>query len=486
MGIRQSLIKWLGGEQKMSSLELFREIYGGRETSSGIKVTAETALECTAALACTRVLANGVCQVPFRVYKDDAGAKRVQVEHPVNVALYRRPNSWQTAYEFRETMMFHLVLCGNAFVFVNRIGSKRQVRELILIEPHRVEVEQRPDYSLIYKVKGKEGEEKVFPQEAIWHLRAPSWNSWAGMEGVKLARNSIGLSIALERNHANMHKNGVTTTGLLSVKDALGPEQYQFLSKWLAAYENGGERYQKPMILDRGATFTPMQQTGVDAQHLETRKYQIEEVCRAFGVMPIMVGYSDKAATYASAEQMFLAHVVHTLSPWYERIEQSADVNLLTPDEVAAGYYTKFTPNALMRGAAADRAEFYAKGLGAGNGKGWLTQNDVRALEEMDRIDDPEADKLPQPPVAAPVAEPIVQEPTKAEGLTGADLLKAFQAAPAPVVNVDVHSPDVKAGDIKVDVHAHMPKRGPVERTVTSYDEKGRIVGMTEREMDDA
>jgi HK97 family phage portal protein len=486
MGIRQSLIKWLGGEQKMSSLELFREIYGGRETSSGIKVTAESALECTVALACTRVLANGVCQIPFRVYKDEGGAKQVQVAHPVNVALYRRPNSWQTAYEFRETMMFHLVLCGNAFVFVNRVGAKREIRELILIEPGRVEVEQLPDYRLVYKVKGKEGKAKIIPQDAIWHLRAPSWNAWMGMEGVALARNSIGLSIALERSHATMHKSGAATTGLLSVKDALGPEQYQFLAKWLTAYENGGERYQKPMILDRGATFTPMQQTGIDAQHLETRKYQIEEICRAFGVMPIMVGYSDKAATYASAEQMFLAHVVHTLSPWYERLEQSADVNLLTPQEVEAGYYTKFTPNALMRGAAADRAEFYAKGLGAGNGKGWLTQNDVRALEEMDRVDDPEADKLPQPPVAAPVAEPSAVEPAKSAGMTGAELKEAFQAMPAPVVNVDVHSPDVKAGDIKIDVHAHMPKRGPIEKTVTAYDEQGRIVGMTERETDDA
>jgi HK97 family phage portal protein len=486
MGIRQSLIKWLGGEQKMSSLELFREIYGGRESSSGIAVNAETALECTVSLACTRVLANGVCQVPFRVYLDKGGAKQVQADHPVNVALYRRPNSWQTAYEFRETMMYHLVLCGNAFVFVNRVGKKREVRELILIEPHRVTVEQQADYRLVYKVRGKkDGEETIFPQESIWHLRAPSWNSWMGMEGVKMARNSIGLALALERSHATMHKSGASVTGLLAMKEALGPEQYQFLAKWLASYENGGERYQKPMILDRGATFTPMQQTGIDAQHLETRKYQIEEVCRAFGVMPIMVGYSDKAATYASAEQMFLAHVVHTLAPWYERIEQSADVNLLTPDEVAAGYYTKFTPNALMRGAAKDRAEFYAKGLGAGNGKGWLTQNDVRSLEEMDRIDDPEADKLPQPPVAA-APEPPAAEPVKSEGMTGAELKEAIQAMPAPIVNVDVHAPEVKAGNVKVDVHAHIPKRGPVEKTVTAYDENGRIVGMTEREMDDA
>jgi phage portal protein BeeE len=118
--------------------------------------------------------------------------------------------------------------------------------------------------------------------------------------------------------------------------------------------------------------------------------------------MPIMVGFSDKAATYASAEQMFLAHVVHTLMPWYQRIEQSADVNLLTEAQRMAGMYVKLNPNALMRGAAKDRAEYYAKALGSGGTKGWMTQNDVRSLEEMDRSDDPEADMLPQPTTSKP------------------------------------------------------------------------------------
>jgi phage portal protein BeeE len=131
--------------------------------------------------------------------------------------------------------------------------------------------------------------------------------------------------------------------------------------------------------------------------------------------MPIMVGQSDKAATYASAEQMFLAHVVHTLMPWYQRIEQSADVNLLSEEQRNAGFYTKLNPNALMRGAATDRAEYYAKGLGSGGGKGWLTQNDVRSFEDMDKSDDPKADELPQPvekpaPIDKPQTDPASEE----------------------------------------------------------------------------
>lgn len=485
MGFRQTLIRWLGGEQKMSSLELFREVYGGRESRAGVAVTPETALEVSTVLSCVRVIANGVSQVPFRLYVGDGNTREVAKDHSLSGLLYRRPNKWQTSYEFRETLVFHLLLLGNAFVFVNRVGSERKVSELIALNPATVTVERRDDLSLVYRVRSEKGPETVFPADSIWHLRGPSWNGWMGMEAIRYARDAIGLSIALERSHAELHKNGVSSSGLLSVKDPLSPEQYEFLSAWLQRYEIGGDRYQKAMLLDRDAKFTATQMTGVDSQHLETRKHQIEEICRAFGVMPIMVGHADKTATYASAEQMFLAHVVHTLSPWYERIEQSADVNLLTPAEIEKGYYTKFSPNALMRGAAKDRAEFYAKGLGTGNGKGWLTQNDVRALEEMDRIDDPEADKLPQPPAPAIAAEPVPPAPAKSDGLTGAELKAAIEAMPAPVVNVDVHAPEVKAGDVKVDVHAHIPKRGAVEKTVTAYDEDGRIIGMTEREIEE-
>src|SRR5690606_27452958 len=120
----------------------------------------------------------------------------------------------------------------------------------------------------------------------------------------------------------------------------------------------------KPIIVDDAAKYASMAMSAVDQQLIETRKHQIEEICREFGVMPIMVGHADKTATYASAEQMFLAHVVHTLAPWYQRIEQSADVNLLSEEDLAEGYYTKFTPSALMRGAASDRAAFYTAALG--------------------------------------------------------------------------------------------------------------------------
>lgn len=398
--------RWFGREEKASSsLELFREIYGGRESRSGVSVNASTALEVTTVLACCRVIAEGVSQVPFRVFQDTDAGRRTATEHPLYRVLYRRPNPWQTSFEFRETLALHTVLTGNAYCFINRVGSAREVRELIPIEPRRMSVEQRPDMTLTYKVSSDNGETRVFSADAIWHLRGPSWNSWSGLDATQKARDAIGLAIALEQGQSDFQKNGAKTSGMYSVKEKLSPEKYAMLRAWFEDEVAKTGSY-RPLILDQDGKYTPFTMTGVDQQLLETRRHQVEEICRAFRVMPIMIGQSDKAATYASAEQMFLAHVVHTLMPWYERIEQSADVNLLSETDIAAGYYTKFTPNALMRGAAKDRGEFYAKALGSGGSKGWMTQNDVRALEELDRIADPEADKLAQPAGQAPAETP--------------------------------------------------------------------------------
>jgi HK97 family phage portal protein len=384
-----------------SSLDLFREVYGATASRSGTTVDWARALEVATVLACCRVVAEGVSQVPWRVYQNVNGSRKVATDHPLYQRIYRRPNSWQTSFEFRETIVFHMMLTSNAFVFVNRVGIAREVRELIPIEPGRVTVEQLPDYRLQYRVRGRDGGSQVFPADAIWHLRGASWNSWLGMDAMKLARESIGLTMALEQSQAALSKNGGRVGGLVSIEGNLTDEKYHQLRAWIDTNYGGAENVGKWMIMDRSSKFTPMVMTGVDAQHLETRKFQIEEICREFRVMPIMVGHADKTATYASSEQMFLAHVVHTLLPWYQRLEMSGDVNLLSESDIAAGYYTKFSPNALMRGAAADRSEFYAKALGSGGGKGWMTQNEVRDAEEIDRSDEPEADQLPQPATSA-------------------------------------------------------------------------------------
>lgn len=379
------------GRKNASALDVervYRDVYGVRGSATGKDVNVKTALEVSTVLACIRVISEGVAQVPLKVFQESAdGKSRMPAkEHPLYNVLHRRPNPWQTSYEFRETLVLHAVLTGNFFAFINRVRG--QVVELVPFEPSQVTVKRADDYTLTYEVTTKGNNRQVFPAETIWHVRGPSWNTWMGLESVYLAREAIGLAMATEEHHAKLHKHGARPGGVYSVEGTLAPEQYKKLAEWVEKNQGGSENAFRTMILDRNAKFQQIAMTGVDSQHLETRRYQVEEICRHFRVMPIMVGYSDKTATYASAEQMFLAHVVHTLSPWYERIEQSIDANLLTDADAANGLYAKFVEEGLLRGALADTATY----LTQLTTNGIMTRNEARAkldLNPLDGLDEP-------------------------------------------------------------------------------------------------
>jgi HK97 family phage portal protein len=354
---------------------------GGQDSLAGRAVNRTTALQVTAVLACCIVLAQGVAQVPFklkRMRKDGKGADDA-TDHPLFRILNRRPNSFQTSFEFRETLMLHLALCQNAFVYISRVGGR--IFELIPIEPGRVTVTQGNDLSLVYSITGVDNRTRAFSQKDIWHLRGMSWNGWMGLETIRLAREAIGLSLALEEAHSLLHANGVQPSGTYSVDGTLEEGSMRKLAGWIKANAAAGNRG-NPLILDNGAKWLQQQMTGVDSQHLETRRYQVEDICRAFNVKPIMIGQADKAATYASAEQMFLAHVVHTLGPWYERWEQSADVNLLLDDE--PDLFCEFTVQGLMRGDYKSRQE----GLNIQRRAGVINADEWRALEGMNPRED--------------------------------------------------------------------------------------------------
>lgn len=382
-----------------SSLDLFRLLGGWMTTSSGASVSHKTALQVSAVFACARVIAEGIAQVPFKLYRQEGDRKNPATDHPLYRVLYRKPNTWMTSFELRETMALHAVLTGDAIAFVNR-DLRGNIRELIPIPPGNVEVKQKSDYELVYKVTSPSGKVQDFPQQAIWHWRGPSWDAVVGLDAVRLAREAIGLAIATEASQARMQADGAAMTGLYSVDGNLTEDQYKSLRKYLDQ-EFYSQKASRVKLLDRGAKFHPISMTGVDAQLLETRRYQVEEVCRNMRVFPIMIGHTgDKANTFASAEQMFLAHVVHTISPWYQRIEQSVECQLLTEKELDEGYFVKFTAAGLLRGSHKDRAEFYSRGLGAGGSPAWMTQDEVRALEDMNPMGG-DAAVLPQPTALA-------------------------------------------------------------------------------------
>lgn len=365
----------------------------------------DTALQVATVFACVRVLADGLAQVPLKLFREspDGKVRLPERSHPLYDVLHRKPNPWQTSYRYRETLMLHLALCGNHFSFINRVNGR--VVELLPFTPGKVRVKQNSDYSFTYEAQARDGTWATIPSEAMWHLRGPSWNSWMGLETVTLARDAIGLSMAIEEQQAGLYKNGVSIPGVLGIEGTLNDEQYKKLRDWFEKEHEGSRNSGRPMIIDRSAKWHQLAMTSTDAQTVESRRMQVEEVCRPFRIMPIMIGFADKTATYASAEQMFLAHVVHTLAPWYERIEQDIDVSLLTTAERASGIYAKFVEEGLLRGAMKDTAEYLTRLSQAGI----MTRNEARSKLDMNPLDGLDEPLTPTNMVAG---DPPRSEPT--------------------------------------------------------------------------
>jgi HK97 family phage portal protein len=372
----RDLFRW--GRKSASTLDLFREIYGGRLSSAGKSVNLQTALGVSTVFGCSRLIGNGMAQVPLKLMRESTSGGRVTrlpaKDHPLYDVLGRRPNPWQTSFEFRQLMSWHVEICGNFYAFKN--APLDEIRELIPFQPDEVRVVRADDLSLTYFVRSAEtGAEQAFPAESIWHVRGPSWNSWMGLDWMQAARDAIGLAIATEESQASAHKNGVQTSGIYSLEGTLKPDQYAALRAWIDREHAGAASAGKPMIMDRAAKWQQTQMSGVDAQHLETRRHQVEEICRSMGVLPIMVGYSDKATTYASSEQMFLAHLVHTLAPRWQMYEQSMDTYLLSDAERKEGLYFDFVEEGMIRGSVKDTKDAI---LALVNG-GLMTPNEGRA-----------------------------------------------------------------------------------------------------------
>lgn len=374
---------WPFRRKAVTVADLPAEILALGASKSGKSVTISNALKVATVFACVRVLSEDLAQMPLKLYLEAGRDKLPAKDHALYDVLHRQPNDVATSFGFRETLVIHAALTGQAFAFINR--SMGEVVELINIEPGAVTVNRsdRMGVPPTYTIRGKNGSAQTFPASAILHLRGPSWDGIVGMEPVRLARDAIGLAMATEEAHSRMHANGSRPGGLLSVEGTLKDDQYKTLRKWIEDNYQGSDNAYRTMILDRSAKFMPMALSGVDAQHLETRRFQIEEVCRFMRVLPIMVCSSDKSTTYASSEQMFLAHVVHTLAPWCGRIEQTLDCQLLSKAERRAGYYVKHVMAGLLRGALKDTAEYLYKLVSIGI----LTRNEARDKLEYNPVD---------------------------------------------------------------------------------------------------
>lgn len=385
--------------------------WAGYQTTAGGPVTVQNAVDVASVFCAARVIAEGIAQMPGRVGEErytgpsQIPSFHVQRDHWAHKLLAEKPNGWQTPYEFKEGMVFNAVLGKGAIAIKN--GVRGEVRELLPVPAGSWTVEQRPDWSLLIRVHYSDKVHEDFELAQVFYLRGPSLNGFEALPAVQQARQAIGLSRALEDQQARMAGNGGKPSGVLALPEKLSKETRNNLkTTWESKFGPGGQG--GIAIIDQAATFSPMTMTSVDAQYIETRRMQVEEIARAFRVQPIMLMQSDKAATFASAEQMFRNHVIHTLGPWIERFEGAVKRDILGKEP---GLKFDLDERNLLRGDFKDQSEYYAKALGAGGTPAWMTQDEVRAEVGLNPMGG-KAAELSQgamAPAAAPAADPVAE-----------------------------------------------------------------------------
>lgn len=358
----------------------FEEYFNQLRVWSGQSVTLEKAIQVSTALACGRVIAEGQAMLPWKIMRAVGMQRSEARDLPLYDRLTRKPNALQSDFEFKEQAGMHLAFTGNAYVYAPRVGG--DVDELYLFEPGWVTPQYQWPSPPTYVVMTPTGPLTLTSAE-VWHIKGPAFCAYVGLDFTRIARQALGLSMAIEESQGRMQGQGVQIPGMLSVEGSLSPEQQKKLKKWLAEEHSGPQNAGKWAVVDRAAKFISTSMSNVDAQTLEMRRFQVEEVCRFMRVLPIMVGHADKTSTYASAEQMILAHATYTLGPWATRIESSIDRWLLTDKQAGDGYYSNLDEKALLRMTAKDQAEVLYRYCGGPV----MTRNEGRAKLELNPIE---------------------------------------------------------------------------------------------------
>ena len=383
MGLFSGLFRSRDKPQNRTTGSSYAFFMGG--STAGKAVNERSAMQMTAVYACVRILSEAIAGLPLHLYEYGGdGSKEKAVEHPLYFLLHDEPNQEMTSFVFRETLMTHLLLWGNAYAQVIRNG-KGEVIALYPLMPNRMEVNRTDKGQLYYQYTTSsddaptvEGSTAVLMPEDVLHIPGLGFDGLVGYSPIAMAKNAIGLAIATEEYGAKFFANGAAPSGVLEHPGTIKDPQ-RVRDAWMSQF-SGSRNAGKVAVLEEGMKYTPISISPEQAQFLETRKFQINEIARIFRVPPHMVGDLEKSS-FSNIEQQSLEFVKYTLDPWVIRWEQSLQRTLLSSEEKKR-YYFKFNLEGLLRGDYASRMTGYA----TARQNGWMSANDIRELENLDRI----------------------------------------------------------------------------------------------------
>ena len=352
---------------------------------AGKVVTERSAMQMTAVYACVRILSEAVAGLPLHFYKyNEDGSKQKAVDNPLYHLLHDEPNPEMTSFVFRETLMTHLLLWGNAYAQIIRNG-KGEVVALYPLMPNKMQVDRDENGKLYYTYSRSDTEAKTMegitvrlePRDVL-HIPGLGFDGLVGYSPIAMAKNAIGLAIATEEFGSKFFANGAAPSGVLEHPGTI-KDPTRVREAWQSQFGGSGNSG-KVAVLEEGMKYTPISISPEQAQFLETRKFQINEIARIFRVPPHMLADLEKSS-FSNIEQQSLEFVKYTLDPWVIRWEQSLSRSLLTPEEKKR-YFFKFNLEGLLRGDYQSRMNGYA----IARQNGWMSANDIRELENLDRI----------------------------------------------------------------------------------------------------
>lgn len=362
------------GGDVTTSAALEQLLRRGRGSWAGISVTPNNAVEVSTVFACTRVIAEDIGKLPAMVYSIGADeARQKATTSPYWKLIHKKPNSWMTSQSLRETLTAWALLRGDGFGLKNIIGN--QVRELLPLHPKRVRIEQLDDFELIYHVRQANGQEKALTRREVFHLSGLSLDGINGVGVVSLARQTLGTSLAAQRHAAKFFANGLQTSGVFTHPKQLSDPAYERLKASLRE-DFAADQVYSPMLLEEGTSWVQTGLSSEDSQFLESRKFEVDEICRWFRVSPHKVANLERA-TFSNIEQQAIEHVTDTLMPWATRWEHALNQQVIGTDAV----FAELLFDALLRGTTLDRYRAYQ--IAAGGNAPWRTRNELRRLENL-------------------------------------------------------------------------------------------------------
>ena len=383
MGILSGLFRTRDAPKNRTSGSSYTFFMGG--SASGKRVNERTSMQMTAVYSCVRILSEAVASLPLNVYRyTENGGKEKAIDHRLYRLLHDEPNPEMSSFIFRETLMTHLLLWGNAYAQIIRNG-KGEVIALYPLMPDRMTVDRDKNGKLYYKYTKSNDDAPtmetglvILDPSDVLHVPGLGFDGLVGYSPIAMAKNAIGLAIAAEEYGSKFYANGAAPSGVLEHPGTL-KDPARVRDSWNSTF-GGSSNSHKVAVLEEGMKYTPISISPNEAQFLETRKFQINEIARIFRVPPHMVGDLEKSS-FSNIEQQSLEFVKYTLDPWVIRWEQALYRTLLSEEEKKTLFF-KFNVEGLLRGDYASRMNGYA----TARQNGWMSANDIRELEDLDRI----------------------------------------------------------------------------------------------------